>query len=74
MAAFGLTTATGLLAVGLGGVPFSRYTHRWKPRLAAGWVIVLGIVIVWRGLAATAMTAHEAHAPAASSAPSRHAH
>jgi len=63
MLAFGLGTATSLLAIGLFSTSFRGSLARWGSQIAATAVIVMGAVLLWRASmpALTCMGAHAAH-------------
>ncbi len=50
MAAFGLGTAGALMALGLFSSAIRWRLNRWGNRLAAASVILMGIVLLWRGV------------------------
>ena len=49
MVAFGLGTASSLLAIGLFSSAIRMRFNRWGSQLAAVSVMVMGIVLIWRG-------------------------
>ena len=51
MAAFGAGTAPGLPALGLGVSMLPAVARRWNRPVSAAATAVLGVVLLWRGLA-----------------------
>ena len=50
MMAFGMGTAGALVAFGLFSSAIRWRLNRWGNRLAAASVILMGIVLIWRGV------------------------
>lgn len=61
MAGFGLATSLPLAAVGLGAGVLSPKTRQWGPRLAPVAMVLLGVLLIWRGLAPVTTATHVHH-------------